>query len=141
MELISKAYLDDNSRPYANQTINRLSIGDVIGRIRNIWNPNPPERIRTLIGYALAADWGLRLIDRIGRILDTGDVITGVTTAITTSSSADVASWLITNVVILGIAGYLLWPVGKQLMTAIHKLVSERYTQRKTRPNAEAHNG
>ena len=129
----STAYVDDNLVSYATQTINRpsVSIGPVIGRIRNNLAPKSPQNISDLFKYASALEC-LRIgIDRAGVILDSGDIIVGLTKALNTWTFTDMTGWMTTNAVILGVACYWTWPAGKRLLAAVHKTLMSSYTPRK----------
>ena len=134
------AYSYDNARSGRMQILNPHSIGKFLGLIRSTGDTTPPEHGRSVIGAALAADWLLRQIDRAGRVMDSGDIFAGMTTAMTTSNSLDTAEWAATNVLILSVIGYLVWPAGKRLVRTIHKRAMERYT-RISRPRAEVLHG
>lgn len=127
-QLVPLAYVDDTARPYAKQIAktNIASIGSLIGRIRNIWHPAPPERIYKLMVYVCAADCLRRWIDRAGLVLDSSDIAMGLIQAIASWSIADMTSWMATNFVIIGVAVYLMWPVAKRLLATIHKWATER---------------
>ena len=140
---LSTAYGDDNALPYPVQTLNpnSESIGEIIGRTRSDGTLTPPESDRGTIGVVLAVDWLLRQIDRAGVILDSGDIIVGMTKVVTTSNTMDMATWAAMNFVMLCVTGYLLWPSGKRLVTGLHKWARERYAQRKSRSYAKGRNG
>ena len=126
--LIPTAYVDDNALSYAKQIAkpNKFLIGDITGWIRNNWNQRPPEHIYKFLGWVYVADCLLRWIDRAGTILDSGDIIAGIITAITTLNSPDISTWVAKNAVMIGVIGYLIWPTITRLLTAIHKLLFER---------------
>ena len=125
---IPLAYVDDNALSYAKQIVktNMGFTSTVIGRIRDVWNRRPPERIRNLLIYGFAIDCLRRWIDRAGLVLDSGDIIKGMATATTTWKNGDIIEWMVTNFVIMGVAGYLIWPATKGLLVAIHKWATER---------------
>ena len=94
-----------------------------------------------MIGVAFAADFLLRQVDRAGRVLDSGEIITGMITAMNTSNTTDMAGWAAMNAVIIGIVGYLICPAVKRGLSAIHKRTTARYTWAKNRRNTEVRNG
>ena len=134
-------YVDDTAHSDANQTVKLKGIGKILGRIRSDGDITPPKNDRSVIGAALAADFILRQIDRAGRILDGGEIIQSITTAMNTSSYGDMASWVTMNAPILGIVGYLLYPSAKRIVATIHKWTAARYTWLKSRRNAEGKHG
>lgn len=131
------AWEDHNAPPDANQVVNEhgvseyQAIGKVIGQTRSNEPLTSPERERGAIGAALATHTLLRVIDRAGVILDSGDIVLGMTTAINSASSMGIASWAISNGVMLALAAYLLYPAAKRIFTAIHNRLRARYTSLK----------
>ena len=101
------------------------TLSTLAGRIRNVWNVKPPKQVYGTISAMCAVGFVRNHFERIGLILDGGEVSQKVTKMATTFAFSSMADWAADNLLALAMVAVVLWtmrPSPKRfLVTAINK--------------------